>query len=572
MGRVKKKRKEKGIKVLIFLFFVLVIIAGAAYSIYKYAPTKETMDLSQFYVVGSEDEAVVILNGQYDTGERPQTPKAVISDGIPFINISFLKENIDDGYVYDDIEKVLRYVTDTDVISVNAGELKYSIGRDTIDFNAEIVINRNDSTYLNMDFVSLFSDYSYKFNNSPNRVAIETPGTEKKTASVKKDSAIRRNGGPKSPILKEAAKEEVVWILEDYGRWSKVITMDGVIGCIRNNALTNREDSVVENKLPERVYKHNLLDEKVVMAWHQVASIYPADRLEGLLSNAGPLNVISPTWYKIANNYGDISSISTRDYVDYCHSRGIEVWALVSNIDTPGVDTTSVLNITSSRDNLVNSIVANAIQDNVDGINVDFESLSIEARDGFLEFIRELSLRCKSNNLILSVDNYKPESFNLFYGRREQAKYADYLIIMAYDEHHGDSLEAGSNSSLPFVTEGVEQTLEEVPAEQVVLGLPFYTRIFSEGENGLTNKSISMSAAAELPQKYGVEKVWRAEEQQYYVKYEDQGRTYETWLEDEESLSRKMALVGSQNLGGMSFWKIGFEPDTFWGIVPNYAH
>ena len=169
------------------------------------------------------------------------------------------------------------------------------------------------------------------------------------------------------------------------------------------------------------------------MAWHQVTNQSANNAVSSVLANTRGINVLSPTWFYLNDNNGNIANLASLNYVNYCHNQGIEVWALVSNLENKNVDTTEVLTHTSKRQNLVNQIVSMAIQYNLDGINVDFESMNGEkVGDAFIEFIRELSIKCKNNGVVLSVDNYVPMSHTSFYNRKEQANFADYVVIMGY--------------------------------------------------------------------------------------------------------------------------------------------
>jgi spore germination protein YaaH len=312
------------------------------------------------------------------------------------------------------------------------------------------------------------------------------------------------------------------------------------------------------------------MDGKVEMTWHQVTNVSANSSIDSVLSKTGAINVISPTWFYINDNQGNIANRSSLDYVTKCHAKGIKVWGLLSNLENKDVDTTAVLNTTSARDNLINQTVAAAIALNIDGINVDLEAISGEAKSGYLEFIKELSLKCKNNDLFLSVDNYVPSEYTSFYGRRTQADYADYVIVMAYDEHFGGSKEAGSVSSFNFVKKGIKETLKEVPADQLILGLPFYTRLWcTEGEN-VTSKALGMEDARKNLEDNGAEIKWNDEFGQNYGEYEADGKLYQCWLEDAESLGNKLQLVKDNSLAGASFWKVGFETSEIWSTVEKY--
>lgn len=571
-----RKRRIRKNPLVLGVIVVAAIVAVALGAIFIFDVvdfgTKERMSLADYYEL-TEDEVAVILNGHYVPRQEGLHPDAVSVEGAPYLEIKFLKSNIDDGYVYDSVENILRYVMVDTLITVKVGESSYLEGKNKVSFPMDIILQREGQTYINIDFVNTFTDFSYEYFTDPNRVVIKTAYTEFTSAHLSSNTAIRRRGGTESPILKDGKRGEPVWVMEDYGKWSKVVTDDGVIGCVKNSRLKSKTADVVPALMEERVYTHNLLDKKINMAWHAVYSINGNVSLNDAIGKAQGLNVISPTWYRISSNSGNISSFSSADYVNTCHARGIDVWPMVSNFEVPGVDSTEVLSRTSSRDTLVKSLISASLRDKVDGINIDFEALSIKAKDGFIQFIRELSLECKKNNLILSVTNYKPEAHTSFYNRSEQAKYADYIMVVAYDEYSSSAEVAGSNSSMPFAREAVEHTLIEVPGEQLLLALPFYARVWTRDGENLTNKAYGMTALEGIVNKAvasGAEKTWLSKEEQNYIKYEQNGKINEIWIEDQESLTRKVALVEEYNLAGASFWQLGFEPGSIWQMISRY--
>ena len=309
------------------------------------------------------------------------------------------------------------------------------------------------------------------------------------------------------------------------------------------------------------------------MAWHQVTNQSANDNLASILQKTN----------------GNIASLASSTYVDYCHQNGIEVWALISNLENDSVNTAEVLSHTSSRDNLTNNIISAAIQYNLDGINVDFEALNAEAvGNSYIQFIRELSLKCANNGIVLSVDNYVPSDYTAFYNRAEQALFADYVVIMAYDEHYAGSTEAGSVASIGFVTDGVENTLKEVPADQVILGMPFYTRVWSETpiesdstatdetdvavDYTLSSYATNMTEVQKLISANGAQPVWLDDIGQNYVEYQNGGVNYKIWIEDATSLEKKLTVMDTYNLAGGSFWKLGMEDSSIWDTIIKYIN
>jgi spore germination protein YaaH len=252
-------------------------------------------------------------------------------------------------------------------------------------------------------------------------------------------------------------------------------------------------------------------------------------------------------------------------------------------LENTDVDTTYVLSHTSVRQNLVNQIISAAIQYNLDGINLDFEALDgTGVGDSYIQFVRELSLKCANNGIVLSVDNYVPSAYTAFYDRAEQALFADYVVIMGYDEHFAGDDEAGSVASLSWVTDAVQNTLVEVPSDQIILGMPFYTRVWCKTPNNdasdteiiysLTSQAYGMSSASKLVESNNAEKVWLDDCGQFYAEYESDGSTYMIWLEDSSSAEERLRLLDTYSLAGASFWKLGFETSDIWDTVIKYIN
>ena len=351
------------------------------------------------------------------------------------------------------------------------------IGREAGTAEHTILHIQGDQMYLSLSFVEQYTNIRSEIFENPNRVVIsDTWGTVDYT-EIKRGTEVREKGGIKSPVLTEAERGDLVTVLEEMDSWSEICTEDGFVGYVKNSALGGSQSIVYEENDTEPEFPHISREDTVNMAWHQVTNQTANRQIDSVLASTKGVNVISPTWFYLDDNEGGIASLASTDYVSYCHENGVEVWGLISNLENADVDTTQVLNVTSSRDTLVNNLVAEAVKYDLDGINVDFEMLDPEDAAGFLQFIRELSLKCDGNDLVLSVDNYSPASYNTFYDRAEQAVFADYVVLMAYDEHYSGS-DAGSVASLGFVNQGVADTLQEVPADQLILGIPFYTRLW----------------------------------------------------------------------------------------------
>jgi spore germination protein YaaH len=524
--------------------------------------------------------------------------KGRLIDGVVYLDYETVHDFINDRFYWDANENILRYTTATELVSVAAESSSYTVTRESRSMDHVIVKADAATAYIAIDFVKIYSDFDYEVYENPCRVLLTDDWGDYEVSTVKRDTEIRYRGGIKSPILTDVTKGTTLTVLESDSDWTKVSTTDGIVGYIKSKWLNGTTTETITSDYVPEEFTHISKNFKINMVWHQVTTKDANDTLSSLLQNTKGVNVVSPTWYYLNDNSGNIVSLASTDYVNYCHQNNIEVWALFSNLENTDVDTTAVLTHTSSRDNLVNNLISEAIQYNLDGINIDLESINPNVGDAYIQFIRELSLKCANNGIVLSVDNYVPSSYTAFYNRAEQALFADYVVIMAYDEYYAGCETAGPVASIGFVTDGVTNTLKEVPAEQTILGMPFYTRVWCEtpvAEDGnddastetaedteaasdsyvlydLTSYATTMSEVQNLLSANGVEPIWWEEYGSYYAEYENNGSTYKMWLENATSLEEKLKVYQENNLAGGAFWKLGLESSDVWDTIIKYIN
>ena len=575
------KKKVLPVLVVCALIVIIVAITGISALIKKYTPSKERQELSEYYNLTSEDQVAIILNN-----EVIETTAKMIGDHV-YIDYQFVHDSLNPRFYWDANENILLYATARDLISAEADSNSYLVTKSSIDYGRPIVKATSDSAYIDLDFVKEYSDFTYEYFSDPNRIIVYNTWGNYEVATVRRNTHIRVKGGIKSPILADVKEKDQLCVLEVGDNWTKVMTNDGVVGYVQGKRLSGTTEETRSSDYEPEVFAHITKDFEICMAWHQMTTRAVNSDVASVLASTKGINVISPTWFYLNDNNGGIADLGSTDYVNYCHSQGVEVWALVSNLENSDVDTTYVLTHTSTRQNLVNQIVSVAIQYNLDGINLDFEALNREeVGDAYIQFVRELSIKCENNGIVLSIDNYVPTSYTSFYNRSEQANFADYVVIMGYDEHYAGSDE-GSVSSLGWVRQGVIDTLAEVPANQVILGMPFYTRVWAltpdeeAGDNddidanilySVSSQVYGMRSANNLLANYGVEKQWLEDSGQNYAEFESEGITYKVWLEDSASAEARLKLMDEYELAGASFWKLGFETSDVWDTIIKYIN
>jgi spore germination protein YaaH len=395
-----------------------------------------------------------------------------------------------------------------------------------------------------------------------------------RVAGINRDTQVRYRGGVKSDILTEAAVGDRMIVLEEMETWAKVKTKDGFIGYVENRRLSDiyNERQVPVTDYPEPEFKSQVRDFKISMGWHYIGGIAGNDTLYEATRNARGMNVISPTWFMLTDSEGNFSSFASSSYVRAAHEMGFEVWALVENITySSEVNMYELLSATSKRSYLIENLINIALEYNLDGINIDFEDLRSDAGKHFAQFIRELSILCREHELVLSVDNYVPYSFNDFYNRGEQGIFAEYVVIMGYDEHYRGSEKAGSVASINYVENGIKRTLEQVPAHKIINGVPFYTRIWETKGASVTSQAVGMQLAQEWVTNRNLTPIWDEETCQNYVEHIDaDGGRHQVWLEDADSLRVKFNVMNAHNLGGVAFWQLGQETPDIWDVVLEY--
>ena len=566
------KKQQKPVVIVCILVLVLAAVGVGTHFIKKYIPTKERMDLTEYYGQTGEDEMTVIL------GTDIMETKAVKSGDRVYLPLDMVNTYLNQRYYWDSANQQILYATPS--------ELQYYPASESGD--SEVWLKAG-SVYLNLDFVKKFTDLDAYVYDNPSRIAIQHQFTSVNTATVKKDASIRYRGGIKSPILTDVSEGTTLIYMEALEDWVQVATTDGYIGYIQKDKLSDMEKKDFERDFQKEEYTYLTMEDKVNLSWHQVTTQEANAYLADSIANISGVNVISPTWFYIQDTAGNIGNIASADYVSLAHEKGLKVWGLIDNF-TADVSTTDTLSQLASRQNIIQQLVQTALSVGLDGINVDFEKISEECGEHYIEFIREMSVRCRQNGIILSVDNYVPKGYNMQYDRKEQGIVADYVIIMGYDEHFAGSKEAGPVSSYNFVKEGIEETLKEVPAEKVISGIPFFTRLWKETpktQEELNNQAgtedaeypmkveseaLGMTSASERIAQAGVETTWDEEAQQNYAVWTVENETYKIWLEDAQSIEPKLQLMKDHQLAGTAAWALGQENSDIWNLIQKYVN
>ena len=546
---IQGRRRQLKIRIMVgLLIFLLAVVGLGVHIIQKYIPSKEQMSLTEYYGQPADGEMVVVL------GTDIMEERALRSGDQVYLPQTMVSTYLNQRYYWDSGNQQILYATPSALETYPASESG----------DGDVWL-KDGTVYLNLALVQKYTDLDSYVYEDPARIVIQHEFSGVNTVTVMKDTSIRYRGGIKSPILTDVKSGDTLIYMQTLEDWTQVSTLDGYIGYVQKKVLSDMQTTDFERSFEKEDYTYLTMDDKVNMTWHQISNMDANAYLGDMTANVSGLNVISPTWFYIQDTSGNLGDLSSADYVTQAHQKGYKVWGLVDNF-TADVSTTETLSQLSSRQNIIQHLVQTAVNIGMDGINVDFESLSEDAGPHFLEFLRELSIECHKNNLVISVDNPVPEDFTSHYDRREQGLVVDYVVIMGYDEHYVGS-DAGSVASLPWVEQGVEDTLTEVPAERTILAVPFYTRLWKTTGGAVTSEAIGMTEAQNVLTENQVQTVWDGSVGQNYGEYEKDGSTYQIWMEDAQSIAEKVQLIPKYNLAGVAQWRLGFESNDIWSTI-----
>lgn len=561
---------KKIIPVLIALFLIIVIAVVGVGSklIEKYSYSKERADLTAYFDVRGEGDVPVILQD-----ERIEEHARLI-DGVCYFDLAMVHQYFNDRFYEDKKEGLLLYTLPDAIVSTVIGTQTVAKGGEESGRDYVIARYEGEQLYVAADYVKEYSNFSYELYTEPYRMQVYTEWNARRTATVLKDTQVRYQGGVKSDVLTDISRGTEVIVLEEMENWSKVKAEGAFIGYVENKRLS--EQTTVEptpvTDYTEPVYMSNTRDHKINLAWHVVAGMAGNDTLVPLMQGTKSINVVSPTWFALSDNAGNFTSFASENYVGTAHDMGLEVWGLIDNFSHEGIDTYEVLAGLSTRQHLINGLIDTALQYKLDGINIDFENISLDAGEPFVEFIRELSIPCREHGIVLSVDNYVPMGYTDHYDREEQGVVADYVIIMGYDEHHRGSDTAGSVASIDFVEKGIADTVAQVPAHKVINAIPFYTRIWETKGTTIDSQAVGIETAKQYLADHGIVTAWDEETCQNYGEYQSGDSYYQVWMEDEESIRVKLNIMSKYQIAGVAEWQLAFAVDSVWDVIEEYMN
>ena len=562
---------KKAVPYLITIILILVV-GGVFFKLYydHYMYTNERQDLDAYYGVQDEDDFPVIYENLVSDMHARRF------DGACYMDLETVRSLLNSRFYYGTEDNVLIYCLPEEKFVARAGEKSWEsdVSGVTQESYAPVVLD-GDTVYVALDYVKKFTNIYYAAYEDPNRVVLRNAWGTEKMATVRGSTNMRTLGGVKAPIIAAVEEGTEVLVLEELDDWTRIETADGYYGYVESKYLSEVREQEMEpvTDVPEYVPQYRSLDGKACIAWNLTYFADSNVEIDGMLKGTKAINVLAPTWFTLSSEDGNINVKASRTYVKKAHENGMQVWGVLDNFQNDDLFVyTRFLNTLAGRQKVIDTLIEEAQSYNLDGINVDIEGLA-EATDvyDFIEFVREISIACRRAGLFISVNNYVPYNYNDHYDLKEQAAFADYVIIMGYDEHIVGSEEAGSVASIGYVEYGIEEALMDVPAERLINGIPFYTIGWTTENGNVSGQTLDMAEAKAFMKEHDMKKEWNSTAGQNYAEKESGNKLYQIWLEDKKSIETKLDLMEYNGLAGLAVWRLGLETNDVWDEIDDYV-
>ncbi len=577
MARRRRRKRSAGLGYFIILFLILIFFAAAAVFVSKrFAPSKTLADLEDYYnlseyttsgraAAGSNELAIVIEDQILDSDDATEFRAVKTDDGNVYISLATAQEFIDSRFYADENEGYVILTTATDSVISAIGSSVYTENGEDHDAGYEVAKYIGAVVYLNMNFIADHSTVKYTVLSDPGRLFIQQESQTYDYCTATAMTRIRMYADKKSSIIADVEKDSKLKVISQTDGWYKVLDNAGHIGYVQSNFMSDIASETITSDYTDPEYTHITLDGDINMVWHGIYYYDSNYYIEDYIYDMTGVNVLAPTWFLFADTEGTITSYANQEYVDYAHEHGWNVWAVLEDLD--GESSVDIVTYTSKRQSVISQIINECLTYGIDGINVDLEQITTDEGDDFIQFIRELSVECRKNNLILSVDDYAPYSYNSYRHTDEQSRVADYVAIMTYDDYVGTGT-AGPNSSLSFVEEVLDLCKTTVDMDRLIVGLPFYSRVWYVYTDGTINsETMDMSGVESLAANYGLTFEWQEANGYDYVEYDYNGGTAKLWYENAKSLQAKMQLINQYGVAGVAGWRLGQETSDVWAVM-----
>ncbi|NMW84623.1 glycoside hydrolase [Peptoniphilus sp. AGMB00490] len=534
-------------KIFLGIFLIIILAAGTFLFVENRGTTKISTKYDKFNFI-TEDKDI-------------DKEDFCIEDGMIYLSLDYIKEYLDENIFYDKSTGEVKIENEHANKILKLDEYKAKFNSGTIDLRAP-VIEKNGKIMLPIEAFIYDYNVNLRYNKDIRLLLLDYRDKEYELTKTTKDTFLREDSSRRSPIIKKLPEGEKLYVYSEKSKYYKVRMPEGYAGYVL-------KDDVDENfeKFTLASATKNTSKSPINLTWDYTYAEHSDEKVNQIVGING-LDVIIPTWFSIKNGNGDMIDRGNLNYIKKYNDLGIEVWAYLDNSFDPDI-THEALSNKETRKKIIDKTLELCKKYNMKGINIDFEHTRNEDRDNITAFVSEFR-ESAGENFILTIDVTPQISSDVTkepYDRKALAEISDYIVVMAYDQHWGSSEEAGSVAQYKWVEGSINVLFRSIPNKKMILGVPLYTRLWKESKGKVTSKAISMSEVSNIIASKGLKPIWDKESQQNYVEYQEKDSTYKIWIEDANSIEKKVSLVNKYNLAGVGSWRRGFETQNIWDVI-----
>jgi spore germination protein len=313
------------------------------------------------------------------------------------------------------------------------------------------------------------------------------------------------------------------------------------------------------------------VDASATIRWGYYVYYDKTTSFESLRRNVGQLDIVTPYFYHLTPN-GSIKSMVQPDVLEFLRTSGVKIVPLIQN-EARWNDFTKNIDTPEKRDDIVHKLFALVRDNGYDGIQIDFEAVNEADRNHLTDFMTRLHGAFKPQGWIVSmavISKTSDASPNYWGGAYDYAKLAnvcDYIILMAYDYGYRGRPDPIAIAPIWWVENVVRYAKSKIPAEQIILGMPFYGYDWNTTK-GPPATSVSWPMAQALAARPGATTGYNMEHQAPWLKYKDDaGDDHEVWFENAASFEAKIRLMIDQRIAGFATWRLGHEDPAVWTVI-----
>ncbi|WP_180955602.1 MULTISPECIES: glycosyl hydrolase family 18 protein [Bacillus] len=503
-----------------------------------------------------------------------QAGNAIIEGESVYVPVSFMN-SIEGNIAYDQKSNSIIIATKDKVVQMpGESQTIYENGQ-PVELQFPAVTAKSGELHVALDAMLAYFPIQFKVLQESNAVWIQQDGQHLTRGVITGKDAhaeklrLRTKASLQSAYVAKTIDQEPIYIEKATDDYLFVRNESGIAGYIEKDLVKETSEEVVTIARDSNNPVLPQLDGPVQLTWE---AVYTKNPDTNQIPAMPGVNVVSPTWFELTSADGAVKNLASIDYVNWARNRGYHVWGLFSNAFNPEL-THSAFKDFETRQKIIRQLLNYSQTYQLAGINLDIEN--VNEADGPLvtQFVREATAYFHQAGLVVSMDItfISGGNWSAFYERDKLANIVDYMIVMAYDEHWASSEKAGSVASFPWVEQNLSKLLDEVPKEQLILGVPLYARLWKEqvlagGNVEVTSTALSMNKVKEWLITNKIQPTYDPDSGQNYAEYynEAEQATYKIWLEDELSLRKRTEMAAQYELAGVASWSRYFADEAAW--------